>query len=303
MPPILEGIIPPLITPLLDSGGIDEHGLARLVERVVGGGPRFLFLLGTTGEAPSLAMGTKLLLPRLVSGLAGQRARILVNVTSTSVEETFALADCAAQAGAIALVLAPPFYFSLTEDELTGYFERVIPKLPLPVYLYNYPLVFKSQVGLAMLGRLRGLPGLLGLKDSSGDLEYFAAARRQFPKGSGFGLYCGPEELLAEALALGADGGVSGGANLFPSLYVGLYQAFLRGDAATVAILRESILEVSRSLYGVAGGYAGSIRGIKCGLEALGVCRATTAEPLGPMPVELSERIAQSAKHLDAKLK
>lgn len=298
----LEGIIPPLITPLLDSDTLDESGLAKLTERVLAGGVAALFLLGTTGESPSVTIGLKKQLTRLVCRLAARRAPILVNVTATAISEVLDLADCAAQAGADALVVAPPFYFPLTQDELLAYFERLIPRLPLPVYLYNYPQLFKVPIGLDTLRRMRLLPAVLGLKDSSGDMEYFASVRRLFPAGSGFGLYCGPEEQLSRALELGGDGGVCGGANLYPRLYVELFEAHQRGDREAVLALQEIIMEVSRSIYGVSGGYAGVVRGIKCALAELGISSGVTAEPLGPLSPELSAQIAASARNLEQRL-
>jgi len=302
MPSTLQGIIPPLVTPLADEDSLDEPGLARLIDRVIAGGVDALFLLGTTGESPSLAMETKKQFIRLVCRMAARRLPVLVNVTVTAVSEVLNLADYAAHAGAAAIVLGPPFYFPLTQEELASCFERLIPRLPLPVYLYNYPQVFKASFGLETLVRLRQFPEVLGLKDSSGDMEYFSAVRHLFPAGSGFGLYCGPEEQLAEALQLGADGGVCGGANLFPSLYTGLFEAHARGDERAIRELHETIMEVSRSIYGVSGGYAGTVRGIKCALAALGVSSGATAEPLGPLSPELSARIAASARTLEARL-
>jgi 4-hydroxy-tetrahydrodipicolinate synthase len=302
MPKPVAGIIPPLVTPLLDSGALDETGFALLMERVVGGGVHGVFVLGTTGESPSLAPAVRLQVVRRACELAAGRAPVLVNVTSTSAHEVRELAECAASAGADAVVLAPPFYFPLTQDELCGYFERTIPKLPLPVYLYNFPQLVKVQLGLETLKRLRGLPGLLGLKDSSGDMLYWGDVRKLFPFGSGFGLYCGPEECLVEALRLGADGGISGGANLFPALYTSLYDAHRRGDEAEVAILHELVREVSESLYAVSGGYAGALRGIKCALAALGISNGRTAEPLGPLTEEVRLRIEASARGLESRM-
>jgi dihydrodipicolinate synthase/N-acetylneuraminate lyase len=300
MPPILSGIIPPLVTPLDESGSVDEPGLARLIERVAAGGVNAIFLLGTTGEGPSLAIDWKTKLVRAACHLARGRVPVLVNLTATAVSEVFALAEVAARWGAQAAVLAPPFYYPLSQDELSTYFERVIPRLPLPVYLYNYPQMFKVPIGIETLERVSALPHVLGMKDSSGDMKYFAAIRRRFPASAGFRLYCGPDRRLSEALRLGADGGVSGGANLFPRLYADLFGAHQRGDTASVDALQALVDELVRGIH--EAGQAGSIRGIKCALAALGVLSGVTAEPLGPMRDDERARIAANARSLEARL-
>ncbi|MGP8245580.1 MAG: dihydrodipicolinate synthase family protein [Bryobacteraceae bacterium] len=300
MPPILSGIIPPLVTPLDEPGNPDEAGLARLIERVVAGGVDALFLLGTTGETPSLTIDAKTRLVRAACGFCRSRVPVLVNLTATAAPEVFALAETAARCGAQAAVLAPPFYYPLSQDELSGYFERIIPRLPLPVYLYNYPQIFKVPIGIETLARVSALPQVLGMKDSSGDMQYFAAVRRRFPAGAGFGLYCGPDRRLSEALRLGAEGGVSGGANLFPRLYADLFGAHRRGDAAAVDALQLLVDEVVSNIHEF--GHAGAIRAIKCALAALGVSSGVTAEPLGPLPGGVRARIAANARALEARL-
>ena len=302
MPSTLSGIIPPLVTPLDESAGVDEPGLARLIERVVSGGVNGLFLLGTTGEAPSLTIDCKTKLVRAACDLARGRVPVLVNLTATAISEVFALAEAAAECGAQAAVLAPPFYYPLSQGELSGYFERIVPRLPQPVYLYNYPQIFKVPIGIETLERVSAMPRVLGLKDSSGDMEYFAAVRRRFPAGAGFGLYCGPDRCLSEALRLGADGGVSGGANLFPRLYADLFEAHRHGDNGTVDARQSVVDELVRTIYGVGEPGTGTIQGIKCALAELGICSAITAEPLGPVPREQVARIASAARSLEARL-
>jgi 4-hydroxy-tetrahydrodipicolinate synthase len=241
-------------------------------------------------------------LVRAACELARGRVPVLVNVTANAMPDVFTLAEAAAKYGAKAGVLAPPFYYSLSQNQLSGYFERVIPRLPQPVYLYNFPQVFKTPIGLETLERVSGLPQVLGLKDSSGDMDYFATVRRRFPAGGGFGLYCGPDRCLRDALRLGADGGVSGGANLFPRLYTRLFHAHTQGDNAAADALQAVVDEWVHTIYTVGERGTGTIQSIKYALAELGVCRSVTAEPLGPMPQEQIDRIAASARAIEGRL-
>ncbi len=302
MPRVAQGILVPLVTPLTQDFGLDETALAQLVARVIAGGVNGIFLLGTCGESASLSMGLKQELTRRVCALADGRVAVVVNVTATAAADVQTLAECAAKAGAAALVLGPPFYFPLTQAELAGYFQRMVPSLALPVYLYNYPSLFKTAIELETLNALRGLRRLAGLKDSSGDLEYFKRVRAAFPGGSGFGLYCGPDELLMETLDLGADGGVSGGANLFPELYAALFQAHQRGDRRALLESHQMVLEICRGIYAPAGGSAGAVRGLKYALAELGISNGVTAEPLGPIATDLVARIAANVRALEKRL-
>src|SRR5947209_3616044 len=112
MPPSkFHGIIPPLVTPLVDRDTLDYAGLQRLVKHVVGGGVHGIFLLGTTGEAPSLSYRLRRELITRVCELVEKRVPILVGITDTAFVESVALANHAAQAGASAVVLSTPYYF------------------------------------------------------------------------------------------------------------------------------------------------------------------------------------------------
>jgi 4-hydroxy-tetrahydrodipicolinate synthase len=94
-----------------------------------------------------------------------------------------------------------------------------------------------------------------------------------------FSVLIGPEELLAEALLLGAHGGVSGGANLHPKLYVDLYQAACRRDLVALGQLHAEVIRIASRIYSVAQDGPAVIKGLKCALSLLGVCRDTMAEP------------------------
>ena len=135
----LCGIIPPLVTPLLDRDRLDVDGLERLLEHVLGGGVHGLFLLGTTGEAPSLSHRLRCeLVERACAQIAG-RVPILVGITDTSFVESVEMAEYAANAGVLWGVLAPPYYFPAGQPELAEYIEHIAAALPLPLYLYNMP--------------------------------------------------------------------------------------------------------------------------------------------------------------------
>jgi 4-hydroxy-tetrahydrodipicolinate synthase len=276
----LRGIVPPMLTPLSDHDTLDLPGLERLVEHILGGGVSGLFILGTTGEGPSLSCQVRQeLIDRVAVQVAG-RVPLLVGITDTALVEAVEVADQAAEAGAQAVVLAAPPYFPTGQDDLLRYVEHIADRLPLPVFLYNMPSHTKLDFAPETVLRLIDHPKIVGLKDSSGNMIYFHRIRQLTADRRDFSLLIGPEELLAEAVLFGAHGGVSGGANLCPRLYVDLYEAAAAGNLEQVARLHARVMQISSTIYGIDPNGSGVIKGLKCALACLGVCNDHLAEPL-----------------------
>ena len=268
----LQGIIPPMVTPLTDNDTLDRDGTVRLVEYLIAGGVHGIFILGTTGEAQSLACHLRHELTELVCATVAGRIPVLVGITDTSLEESLRLARKAAECGAAGVVAAPPYYYAPSQPELLDYYRALADALPLPLYLYNMPVHVKVTLEPQTLRRLAAHPNIVGLKDSSSDMVYFQTLLYLLGDQPGFALFLGPEQLTAEGVMLGAAGGVNGGANVFPRLYVALYEAALAHDLERVKSLQYRVMAVCTSLYTV-GRYASSaIKGIKCALWLKGIC-------------------------------
>lgn len=276
---MFTGVIPPMVTPLEDRDHLDVAGLQRLVDHIISGGVHGLFALGTTGEGPSLSYGVRRELVSRTCELAAGRVPVLVGVTDTSYSETLRLTEHAAECGAQGVVLAPPFYFPAGQSELQEYLEAIVGDLCLPVMLYNMPSCTKLHIEIETLRHTLEHPNVVGFKDSSADMVYFHLARRLFDQHPHKSILVGPEELLAESTLLGGHGGVNGGANLFPRLYVDLYEAALRGDVDRVQQLHRQVIRVT-DLYRVGRHSSAVIKGIKSALACLEICQDNMAEPL-----------------------
>jgi dihydrodipicolinate synthase/N-acetylneuraminate lyase len=298
----LRGIIPPMVTPLRARDDLDLVGLERLVEHILAGGISGLFILGTTGEGPGLSYRLRRDLITRVCRQVKQRVPVLVGVTDTSFVESVELARYAALKGADAVVVAPPYYLPEAQPELQEYLDHLVPELPLPLFLYNIPSLTKVQLEPETVRRALDVPRIIGFKDSSGDLAYFksiAEIARQRPDWS---LLSGPEELLIDTLQLGGHGGVNGGANIFPQLYVTLYEAFQAGNVARAQELQKQIRRVSDSFYRI-GKYSSSIiKGIKCALACLGICDDFMAEPFHRFRAEERELVKNRLKEIQTEL-
>jgi dihydrodipicolinate synthase/N-acetylneuraminate lyase len=280
LPRPLGGIVPPLVTPLRERDRLDVAGLEHLIEHVLAGGVAGLFVLGTTGEAASLGYRLRYeLVERVCKQVAG-RVPVLVGITDTAFVESVRLAHHAAGAGAQAVVLSSPYYHTVAQPELWEYLRHIVPELGLPVFLYNMPSLTKVPFALDTLRRALDLPEVVGIKDSSGDMGYLHQVGRLLRERPGWALLVGPEELLADAVLLaGAHGGVNGGANLAPRLYVELYEAAVRRDLARVAELHARVVRLVGTLYAVGQHGSAVIKGIKCALSIRGICDDFMAEP------------------------
>lgn len=275
----LRGIIPPMVTPLLDADALDMAGLERLIEHILGGGVHGLFILGTTGEAPSLSHRLRHEFVERVCTQVKGRVPVLVGITDTSFVESLNLAQKAAQVGADGLVLAAPYYFSAGQSELLEYLQHLVPQVSLPVLLYNMPGRPEAVFDVDTVKAAAQIPGLVGLKDSSANMMYFRLLQSVMEDRPEFSLLMGPETLLAETVLLGGHGGVCGGANVLPRLYVDLYEAALAKDLPRVETLHHKVVQINASLYRV-GKYASSyLKGIKCALSCLDICSDFVAEP------------------------
>lgn len=268
----LSGIVPPLVTPLLDNETVDIESLERLIEHLIAGGVHGLFVLGTTGEEQSLSYKVRETMIRESCRINAGRLPILVCITDTSIVESIKLANVAKECGADGLVSAPPYYFATGQPELAQFYEELVPQLPLPVFLYNMPSHVKVSFAPTTVARLAKMPQVVGLKDSSANAVYFQsvmyAVRKVNPN---FAMFCGPEEITGELVLMGADGGVNGGANMFPELYVAMYNAAKAHDIKTLVSLQQRIMQISSTIYTVGNHGSSYLKGLKCACQQLGI--------------------------------
>ena len=287
----LRGIIPPLVTPLLGPDELDRAGLDRLVERVISAGCSGVFVLGSTGEAQALSYQLRLEMLRLTVRLVNGRVPVLAGITDSAVVEQIQFGVLAKQAGADALVTAPPFYFRLAQDDLLRHTQIVAKETGAPLFLYNIPGLTKLQYDPETVARAAEIPGVIGFKDSCGDLIYLQRVMRLIRGREDFGVLIGPEELLGPALLMGAHGGIAGGSNLRPQLYVALYRATVEGRIAEMQDLARKVMEISENVYRAGDPATSYFRGLKCALGLEGICSELPAAPMVPLDEPERERI------------
>jgi dihydrodipicolinate synthase/N-acetylneuraminate lyase len=204
---------------------------------------------------------------------------VLVGITDTSFVESIKIAEFSNKHGVSAVVLAPPYYFPTAQPELLEYLQNLVPKLPLPLFMYNMPSCTKVFFEPQTVVEASQIPGIIGLKDSSGNMVYFHKLVSMLSDKKDFALFTGPEELLAETILLGGHGGIPGGANLFPKLYVDLYNAAAAGEIKKVRELHKKVILISTTIYSIGRHNSSFLKGVKCSLNLMDICSDFTEEP------------------------
>ena len=286
----LKGIIPPLVTPLNSYQELDIPGLERLIEHQLSGGVHALFILGTNGEAPSLSYKLRKEYIKRTCELVNNKIPVLVGITDSAMAGSLEIAEYAQQVGADAVVVAPPYYFPISDKEMFNYLETLAPKLALPFLIYNMPSHTKIHLKVDIVKRAKEL-GALGIKDSSGDMLYFYSLIEEFKNSPDFSIITGTEIFLPETIIHGGHGAVAGGANMFPKLFVDLYKASVANDLETISKLREKVLLLYQTIYQVGKSTSRFVKGTKCVLSVMGICNDYMAPPLQKFSPSKREQI------------
>jgi len=270
---LLSGVMVPLVTPM-SAPGVPTEAEA-LLDGLAAAGARSLMLFGSNGEGPLLpssALGS-------FATWAADRWRaltggpVLCNVTAAGTAEVLERAAAVAPARPDALVLSPPIYFRHRDDEILAHYAA-LSELDVPVVAYNAPR-YSNPLTPSLVDALAAMPHVVGVKDSSGDLDllrHMVSVRRP-----GFGVSQGAETQLLAALRLGVDGIVPGIANLAPSVAVELVAAYAEGRLADAELAQQTVDRLL-ALHSVRPGAPA----VKAVLADRGLCPPHVAAPLVP---------------------
>jgi 4-hydroxy-tetrahydrodipicolinate synthase len=284
----IEGVIVPLLTPLTPAETVDEDGLTRLIEHVIAGGVSAVFLLGSTGEAPTLSAEQKTRLVRKAAARIAGRVPLLVGVIEAGTAQAIELAQAYVKAGAAALVPTAPFYFRYSQSELAGHFRAIAASVSVPVFLYNIPPLVKMSLSAALVEDLAHMPNILGIKDSEGRLDLFQqylAVRGAIP---GFQVWQGAEADAAVSVVRGADGVVLGLANIAPRLTTDLYRAAAQTDLPAAWRLQEKLMQ----LFTIQR-HKSFLAGLKAAAHLLDLCGGTLTRPFEPLDAQQAQQVSQ----------
>ena len=278
---LFEGVITPMVTPLIDRENIDFKGLEKLLDHLINGGVSGVFLMGTTGEGTSISPRMRKDLIKYSIEYVKGRVPVFVSIADCCIEESLNMARYAKECGVTYLVSALPFYLGLTQKEIIDYYTTIADNVPLPLFLYNIPAQTKLMISVEAVKTLAKHPNIIGMKDSSGNGTYFntllAEIKAEYPN---FTILVGPDEMLASTMALGGNGGVNSGSNLFPELYVNLFKACKAKDTERILKLQKLVMKVSTEIYSVDKSSVSFLKGLKAALFTEGLITDYICEPL-----------------------
>jgi dihydrodipicolinate synthase/N-acetylneuraminate lyase len=244
----LQGVVAAMLTPMRDGGTrLDLEATARLTTWLVEHGIHGLFIAGTTGEGLYLSPEEHRDLTRTVVQ-AARGIPVVTHVGALTTAQAVVLARQAAQAAATAVAAIPPCYYSMTREELVGYFRAISDAAdPLPVYLYNIPSHARNDLAPALVRKIRdSVPRIAGIKDSSGFPGRIADLVRTL--GTDFSVVCGSDERDLSAFQDEAAGVVSSGAGVFPELYLELFEAWKGGRLPQAEAAQARIVAMQNAL-------------------------------------------------------
>ena len=226
----LRGIIPPVVTPFTPDQELDLSRLKSHIDWQLARGVHGIFVLGTTGEFYALDDGEKQAVVAVAVAHVAGRSPVFVGTGAETTREVIRLTQMAEKEGAGGVSVITPYFIKPTQSELADHFKRVAESTRLPVVLYNNPATCGGvSIDPDTAGKLAQVPNIIGIKDSSGDLQNTIEILRNTPRET-FAVLNGRDTLILAALQAGVQGAIPASCNIAPDLCVGIYESFVRGD-------------------------------------------------------------------------
>lgn len=220
---IWSGVLPAITTPFRADGAVDHEFLAAHSRWLVGHGCRGIVALGSLGEGATLETGEKMEVLATLVAAVGDRVPVIAGVAALSTAQAVALARGAEKAGCRGLMVLPPYVHKGPFHEMRAHFEAVFAATGLSCMLYNNPIAYGTDVAPPEVAKLAERhANLHAIKESSGDVRRLTAARALL--GDRLALFAGLDDMILEALAMGADGWIAGLVNALPAESVKLVE-------------------------------------------------------------------------------
>ena len=273
-----SGIVVPAITPLNADHTLDRSAVETLwtffrQHHVMP------FILGTTGEFPSLSTSIKQELIQLAGRLKQPGDQLYTGISSNCLSDTVELARLAFDEGADVVVCNLPSYYPLSETQMKKYFEQLAEKVPGPLMIYNIPSTTHLSIPLAVIDELSHHPNIVGIKDSERNEERLRTSLQMWSGREDFSHFLGWAAKSGEALLNGGDGLVPSTANLAPGLYHDMAEAAQKGDKEKVARLQQQSDQLGDS-YQSGRILGGSLAALKLLMQKEGLCQPYIMPPL-----------------------
>jgi 4-hydroxy-tetrahydrodipicolinate synthase len=239
---MIKGSLVAIATPMHEDGSLDFAGMRKLLDWHVAQGTDGIVVVGTTGESPTVDFDEHCELIRVtVEHIAG-RIPVIAGTGGNSTREAIELTHCAKTAGASAVLSVVPYYNKPTQEGLYQHFKAIAEAVDIPVILYNVPGRTVADMSNDTVLRLAALPGIVGIKDATGNIERGTDLIRRAPKD--FALYSGDDASGLVFMLLGGHGVISVTANVAPKLMHAMCEAAFAGNL-------QQAREINMKLFGL----------------------------------------------------
>jgi 4-hydroxy-tetrahydrodipicolinate synthase len=229
-----RGVIPALVTPFTEDQSIDLSCLQALAGRLVDANVHGLVVAAGQGEGYALSASEMETVTRVVSEAVGDVVPVIAGVSAHATLAAVDLAIRAERAGAAAIISLPPHFAPLAEREIVAHFTAVADAVQIPLIIYHHPTRTNTWLSPQLVAELAGTTRTIAVKESSGDL----AALKAFREVGTFDVCVGHDALVLDGLMAGASGTISASANVFPRLFINLYDAVREGRVDDAQLLQ-----------------------------------------------------------------
>lgn len=244
-----EGVYVAMLTPFTEGGSINEEEMRRIVDFLCESGVHGLFPVSSVGEYVHMTQEEKVQLMKIVVDQSRGRVKVTPGVGSTHPSDSIFLAEKAKEMGCDGVVVAPPYFYPLSQEMIEKYFETISDTIDLPIILYNIPL-FSQPLSYDVVKRLSRRKNIVAMKDSSGsmvDFLHFMDKIRIIGEDTYF--LTGREETLLPCLMMGGKGCMTATSGILPEIMVGIYEEWKKGNYDQAKELQFSILLVIRAMF------------------------------------------------------
>ena len=278
MKPIVGSVVA-LVTPMFEDGSIDFETLRKLIDWHIAEGTDCIGVVGTTGESPSVSVNEHCDIIRVAVAHAAGRVPIMAGAGANSTREAIELTRFSKEVGADCTLQVVPYYNKPSQEGIYQHFKAIAEAVDLPVVLYNVPgrTVADMQPETAL--RLATVPGIVGVKEATGNIERAAQLIKHAP--AGFSIYSGDDGTAVALMLLGGHGNVSVTANVAPRLMHALCVAAMAGDVAQARSLHFRLLSLHKQLF-----CEPSPAPTKWAMSRLGHCRPEVRLPITPLTAD-----------------
>lgn len=275
----IQGSIVAIVTPMHADGRLDLPGLRKLIDWHIAEGTDGIVIVGTTGESPTVSVEEHSELIKVAVEHVNKRIPVIAGTGGNSTSEAIELTQYAKSVGADASLQVVPYYNRPTQQGLYLHFKKIAETVDLPMILYNVPGRTITEIALDTMLRLAQVPGIVGVKEASGNIGRGTDIMRLAPKG--FSVYSGDDPSAMALMLCGGKGNISVTANIAPRAMHELCAAAMEGDAAKAIAINNKMLPLHNKLFVEPNPVP-----IKWAMAELGLMGPGMRLPLAPLSAE-----------------